>query len=212
MHLLLPLIVINLLFILSTIILSRPWHHHNSLLNWMIICFRSSFDILHRILCIAYFMLVIWVKHRLVVLICYWCSVGSNYSLIFRLWVICIVVSGVATGWAVKCLILLFNLQLHHVLRFLVPLLRILLCTLWFLLANKGLHVLFDIFLQIVMRTNHLGHRIWFQWYRFLLAFDWRLYFLRIPYYCQIPVQRCEICLAICKRGSIIGIIMNWDV
>lgn len=175
MHLLLPLIVINLLFILSTIILSRPRHNHNSLLNWMIICFRSSLDILHRILCIAYFMLVIWVKHRLVVLICYRCSIGSNSTLIFRLWVICIVVGSVATGWTVESLILLFNLQLHHVLGFLVPLLRILLCTLWLLLANKGLHVLFDIFLQIVMRTNHFGHRIWFQRYRFLLTFDWGL-------------------------------------
>lgn len=177
MHLLLSLIVIYLLFVLSTIILSRPRHNHNptSLLKWMIICFRSSFNILHRILCVAYFMLVVGIKHRLVVLICYWRSIGSYSPLILRLRIVCIVVGGVTTGWAVEWLILLFNLQLNHVLRFLVPLLRILLCTLWFLLANKGLHVLFDIFLQIVMRTNHLGHHIWFQRYRFLLTFDWRL-------------------------------------
>lgn len=63
----------------------------------------------------------------------------------------------VATSRAVEGLILLLiDLQLNHVLGFLVPQMRILLSALWFLLVDKSLHVLFDISLQIVMRTRYL--------------------------------------------------------
>ena len=147
-------------------------------------CFWSSLHILHRVGSIAYFMWVS-IQHRLVILVCHRCSIGCNSFLIFWLRVIRMVFRCVATGWTVECLVLLLiNLQLSHDLGLLVPHLRILLSTLWFLLVDKRLHVLFDIFLQIVMRTGHLGHDTWFQGNRLLLAFDWRLYLLRIPYYC----------------------------
>ena len=70
------------------------------------------------------------------------------------------VICSVATSRAVESLILLLiDLQLNHVLGFLVPQMRILLSALWLLLADKRLHVLVDIFLQIVMRTRYLGQR-----------------------------------------------------
>lgn len=220
MHLLLSWIVIELLFIL--VILGGTWHYRNSPFVKEIVTFRGHFDIFHRIVItasITYLILISLVvqQHCLIILICHWGSMSSSTYHVFGL-VVCIDIAPCITCWAVESLILLlFNLQLNYILWLLVTQMRVLLGALWFLLVDEGLHVLFDVLLYVVMRTRYFG-LLWiiaFQRNALLLVVEWWLNFLSVSSQSHVSVNRSKVWLVrelISERGSIIRIIMNWDV